>query len=173
MMLIRDGENGGKGVWRWGEGEILYLSLRCRHQNDSRIKMGSDKRHFDVSLTVRDKVTNKTVFTDHNFWRERRAKADLSQGPSACQPNALPLGQTSSRDGGGNSGSLIRYLSAIATLEGTAAYRKTWCQSPETASGWIIVQLKTCQAHIQLQIVLGAVQRYSLTKATVFHLQSV
>ena len=32
--------------------------------------------------------------TDHNFWRERRANADLNWGPSAYQPNALPLGQT-------------------------------------------------------------------------------
>ena len=40
--------------------------------------------------------SENTVFTDHNFWRERRAKADVNQGPSAYQPNALPLGQTSS-----------------------------------------------------------------------------
>ena len=31
---------------------------------------------------------------DHNFWRERRAEADSNRGPSAYQPNALPLGQT-------------------------------------------------------------------------------
>ena len=36
------------------------------------------------------------MFTDHNFWRERRAEADSNQGPSAYQPNALPLGQTGS-----------------------------------------------------------------------------
>ena len=35
--------------------------------------------------------------TDHNFWKERRAKADLNRGPSAYQPNlALPFGQTGS-----------------------------------------------------------------------------
>ena len=32
----------------------------------------------------------------HNFWRERRAEADSNRGPSAYQPNALPLGQTGS-----------------------------------------------------------------------------
>ena len=32
--------------------------------------------------------------TDHNFWRARRAEADSNRGPSAYQPNALPLGQT-------------------------------------------------------------------------------
>ena len=47
--------------------EIIYLSLHCHYQNDSCIKMGSDKSHFNVSLIVKDKVTNKTVSTDHNF----------------------------------------------------------------------------------------------------------
>ena len=32
VRLIRDGEKGG-GVWRWGEREIIYLSLHCHHQN--------------------------------------------------------------------------------------------------------------------------------------------
>ena len=39
--------------------EIIYLSLHCRHQNDSCIKMGSDESHFNVSLIVRDKVTRQ------------------------------------------------------------------------------------------------------------------
>ena len=41
-----------------GEREIIYLSPHCHHQNDSCIKMGSDESCFNVSLTVRDKVTN-------------------------------------------------------------------------------------------------------------------
>ena len=49
------------------EGDYIYLSLRCHHQDDSCIKMGSDESHFNVSLIVRDKVTNKTVSTEHNF----------------------------------------------------------------------------------------------------------
>ena len=49
------------GVWRWGEREIIYLSLHCHHQSDSCIKVGSDENYFNVSLIVRDKVT------DHNF----------------------------------------------------------------------------------------------------------
>ena len=43
-----------------------------------------------------DGQSHKTVSTDHNFWRERRAEADFNRGPSAYQPNALPLGQTGS-----------------------------------------------------------------------------
>ena len=40
--------------------------------------------------------THKTLSTDHNFRRERRAEADSNRGPSAYQPNALLLGQTGS-----------------------------------------------------------------------------
>ena len=46
--------------------------------------------HFNVSLIVRDKVT-RLVSADHSIWRE-----DSNRGPSAYQPNALPLGQTGS-----------------------------------------------------------------------------
>ena len=58
IRLTRDGEKGG-GVGRWGEREIIYLSLHCHHQNDSCIKMGSDESHFNASLIVRDKVTRQ------------------------------------------------------------------------------------------------------------------
>ena len=67
--LLRDGEKGrakrvttvgGRGV---GGGEVIYLSLRCHHQNDSCIKMGTDESHFNVSLTVRDKVTRQSPQT--------------------------------------------------------------------------------------------------------------
>ena len=40
-------------------GEEEYLSLHCHHQNDSCVKTGSDERHFNVSLIVRDKVTGQ------------------------------------------------------------------------------------------------------------------
>ena len=35
IRLIRDGEKGvgGKGVWRWGKREIIYLLLHYHHQN--------------------------------------------------------------------------------------------------------------------------------------------
>ena len=38
----------------------------------------------------------KTVSTNHNLSRERRAEAESNRGPSAYQPNALPLGHTGS-----------------------------------------------------------------------------
>ena len=36
------GEEGGR--------EIIYPSLRCHHQNDSCITMGSDESHFNVLI---------------------------------------------------------------------------------------------------------------------------
>ena len=88
---------GGKGVWRWGEREIIYLSLHCHHQNDSCIKMGSDKSHFNVSVGS-DGQSHKTVSTNHNLFEEKkRAESVSNRGPSAYQPNVLPLGQTGSR----------------------------------------------------------------------------
>ena len=41
------------------EGDYIYLSLHCHHQNDFCIKMGSDESHFNVSLIVKDKVTRQ------------------------------------------------------------------------------------------------------------------
>ena len=58
-------EGGWRGVvenrvWRWGKWEIIiHLSLHHQHQNDSCIKMGSNKSHFNVSVTVRNKVTRQ------------------------------------------------------------------------------------------------------------------
>ena len=43
-----------------------YTQLHCHHQNDPCIKMGSNESHFNVSLTVKDKVT-KIESINHNF----------------------------------------------------------------------------------------------------------
>ena len=72
VRLIRDGEEGVKGVWRWGWGEreIIYLSLHCHHQNDFRIQMGSDESHFNVSERS-DGQSHRTVSTNHNLFEEK------------------------------------------------------------------------------------------------------
>ena len=76
---------------RWGKREIIYLPLHCHHQNDSCIRMGSDENHFNVPLTVMDKVT--TVSTNDNLFEETGETKR-----NRCLPayNALPLGQTGS-----------------------------------------------------------------------------
>ena len=86
--LLGTGEKGGRGGGGYGGGGSGRLYTYCY--------MGSDGSHFNVSLTVRDKVTRQCPHWDHNFWKERRAEADSNRGPSAYQPNALPLGQTGS-----------------------------------------------------------------------------
>ena len=42
-----------------GERKVIYLLLHCHHQNDSCIKVGSDEKHFNISLIVRDEVTRR------------------------------------------------------------------------------------------------------------------
>ena len=49
MRLIREGEKGEGGMEVGGEGDYIYLSLHCHHQNDFCIKVGSDESHFNVS----------------------------------------------------------------------------------------------------------------------------
>ena len=67
----------GKEVWR----EIIYLSLYCQHQNDSCIETGGDESHFNVSLTVRDKVTRQcpqtTTFEEKGEPKRIRTKVPL------------------------------------------------------------------------------------------------
>ena len=70
MRLIRDGEKGGTGVWRWGKREIIYLSLHCHHQNDFCIKVGSDEGHLNVSVGS-DGQSHKTVSANHNLFEEK------------------------------------------------------------------------------------------------------
>ena len=71
----------GTLIWRWGKREIIYLSLRCHHQNDSCIKMGSDESHFNVSVGS-DEESHKTVSTNHNLFEEMRVEAVSNRGPS-------------------------------------------------------------------------------------------
>ena len=81
----------GRGEWVGGWVGSMAWRLHSHHQNDFCIKVGSDESHFNVSK-LRGGL--KTVFTDHNVCRERKAEAVSNRGPSAYQPNALPLGQT-------------------------------------------------------------------------------
>ena len=55
---------------RWGEREIIYLSLLCHHQNDPCIKMCSDESHFNVSVGSVGQ-SHRTVSTNHNLFEEK------------------------------------------------------------------------------------------------------
>ena len=56
-------------------------------------RMDSDESHFNVSVGS-DGQSHKigSVKKPQPFWRERRDEAVSNRGPSAYQPNALPLG---------------------------------------------------------------------------------
>ena len=84
------GRGWGKGVWRWGKREIIYISLHCHDQNDSCIKMGSNKSHFNDPLNMRDKVTRQHPQTT-TFLKRRESQSRIELR-SFC----LPLGQTGS-----------------------------------------------------------------------------
>ena len=57
--------------------------------------MGSDESHFNVSVGS-DGQSHKTVSTNHNLFDEKGEPKRYGRGPSAYQPNVLPLGQTGS-----------------------------------------------------------------------------
>ena len=61
IRLIR---GGGKGAWRSGKREIIYLSLLCHHQNFC-VKVGSDESIL-MSHNCEGQ-SHKTVSTDHKF----------------------------------------------------------------------------------------------------------
>ena len=54
----------------------------CHHHNDSCIKMGRDKSHFNVSLVVRDKVAR--LSTDHNITQSFLLKTEEPPVRIAC-----------------------------------------------------------------------------------------
>ena len=45
-----------------------------------------------------DSKSQDSVHKPQPFWRERKPEAVSNRGPSAYQPNALPIGQTGSRN---------------------------------------------------------------------------
>ena len=86
IRLIRDGEKGGNGEGGMevgGEGDYIYLSLHCHHQNDFCIKMGNDESHFNVSVGS-DGQSHNTVSTNHSLFEEKRE-------PKRYRTEVLPL----------------------------------------------------------------------------------
>ena len=75
---------GGKGVWRWGKRESIYLPLHCHHQNDSCIKMGSDESHFNVSVGS-DGQSHETVSTKKTIFLKRK------ESRSGIEPRSFRL----------------------------------------------------------------------------------
>ena len=68
-----------------GEEGYIYLSLHCHHQNDSCVKKSSDESHFNVSLTVRGKLSHKTVSKTTTFLKRRESRSGIEPRPF-CLP---------------------------------------------------------------------------------------
>ena len=113
QLLVTRGE---WGVWKWGERDIIYLSVATTLSphgiSDFCIDLGSDGSHFCVSFIIScdgqslsqmrrqcplrlSRRPQLKAFTER--LERRAAEADSNRGrPSAYQPNVLPLGQTGS-----------------------------------------------------------------------------
>ena len=60
IRLIRDGENGRKGVWRWGRGRLYTYRYTVTTRMTPVLRWAAHESHFNVSLlVVRDKVTRQ------------------------------------------------------------------------------------------------------------------
>ena len=69
--------------------DTIYLSLHRHHQNDSRIKMGSDESRFNVSLIASDKVTRQCPQTTTSLKR-RESRSGIEPRPF-CLPAKSPF----------------------------------------------------------------------------------
>ena len=90
LWLVRDG---GK----WGDGYLCptTYSLQCYHQNNSALRGAAV---WDILMFYwLCGQSLKTESMNHNFFKGKESRSGLSQGPSAFQPSAVPLGLTSSQ----------------------------------------------------------------------------
>ena len=67
MRLVRDG---GKGVWRWGERETVYLLL---HRMTSALRWG--EMRAILMFHNCEGQSHKTVSTDHYLWRKKESQS--------------------------------------------------------------------------------------------------
>ena len=87
IRLIRDGRmEVGK------EGDYMPIAISgCHHHNDSCIKNGSDKNHFNVSLIVRDTVTRQCPQTT-TFLKRRESGSGIEPRPFCLPAERLTAG---------------------------------------------------------------------------------
>ena len=89
----------GEVGWRWyvgggGEGDYIPIAALTARMTPA-LRWAATRAVLMFRLLWRTK-SQDSVHKPQPFWRERRAEAESSRGPSAYQPNALPLGQTGS-----------------------------------------------------------------------------
>ena len=98
IRLIRDGERGaGGGVEVGGEPGWLYTyRYTVTTRMTSALRWAAMRAILMFHNCEGHRQSPQTTSFDWLSRSERRAEADSNRGPSAYQPNALPLGQTSS-----------------------------------------------------------------------------
>ena len=90
IRLVRDGEKGGKGYGGGGRGRLYTYRYTVTTRMTSALRWAAMRAILIFHNC--EGQSHTTVSTDHNFsLSERRAEADSNRGPSAYQPNALPL----------------------------------------------------------------------------------
>ena len=93
IRLIRDGEKRGGNMEVWGGGGGGRGRLYTYRYEAVTTRMTPALRWAAMRAILMfhscEGQSHKTVSTDYNFSRERRAEADSNRGPSACQPNAI------------------------------------------------------------------------------------
>ena len=83
-------------VWRWGE-EGDYIPIATLSPPEWLLLKRAAMRAILMFYWLWGTKSQDSVHKPQPLWAEGRAEAESSRGPSAYQPNALPLGQTGSR----------------------------------------------------------------------------
>ena len=78
-----------KGVWWWEGDDIPIATL----SPPELLLKGEMRATLIVSLIVRDKGTRQCPQTT-TLLKRKESRSGIDRGPSAYQPNTLPLGQT-------------------------------------------------------------------------------
>ena len=60
-----------------GKREVIYPSLHCHHKNDSRIKMGSDESHFNVSVGSDGQSHKTSVHKPTTFLKRKESRSGI------------------------------------------------------------------------------------------------
>ena len=90
------GEGGRGGMEVGGRGRLYTYHYNVTTRMTSALRWAAMRA--SLMFDNCEGQSHKTVSTGDNFWSERRVEAVSNRGPSAYQPNALPLGQTNSQN---------------------------------------------------------------------------
>ena len=70
---------------RWVRGRLYTYRYTFTSRMTPAFKMGSDESHFNVSLTVRDKITIKTVHQPQSVLKRKENRSGIEPKPF-CLP---------------------------------------------------------------------------------------